>query len=45
MEIIDEVDTIEDMQKMARKKWMERAKRLGIVPEDAEETSSLDSAQ
>ncbi len=44
MEIIDEVDTIEDMQKMARKKWMERAQRLGIVPEDAEEeTSPLDS--
>jgi CBS domain containing-hemolysin-like protein len=43
MEIIDEVDNIEDMQKMARKKWMERAKRLGIVPEDAEEeTSSVD---
>ncbi|GAA5523368.1 UPF0053 protein HI_0107 [Fodinibius salicampi] len=37
MEIIDEVDTIEDMQKMARKKWMERAQRLGIVSEDAEE--------
>lgn len=34
MEIIDEVDTIEDMQKMARKKWVERAQRLGIVPED-----------
>ncbi|HLR26544.1 MAG TPA: hemolysin family protein [Fodinibius sp.] len=31
MEIIDEVDTIEDMQKMARKRWVERAKRLGIV--------------
>lgn len=37
MEIIDEVDTIEDMQKMARKKWMERAQRLGIVPEDSGE--------
>lgn len=36
MEIIDEVDTIEDMQKMARKKWMERAKRLGIVEETEE---------
>lgn len=36
MEIIDEVDTIEDMQKMARKKWMERAQRLGIVPDEGE---------
>ncbi|TYP91711.1 Hemolysin, contains CBS domains [Fodinibius salinus] len=47
MEIIDEVDTIEDMQKMARKKWMERAKRLGIVPEDmedAEDASSMESS-
>ncbi|SHF55321.1 Hemolysin, contains CBS domains [Fodinibius roseus] len=37
MEIIDEVDTIEDMQKMARKKWVERARRLGIV-DPAEES-------
>ncbi len=34
MEIIDEVDTIEDMQKMARKNWLERAKRLGIVQDE-----------
>ncbi|MDZ7771410.1 MAG: CNNM domain-containing protein [Balneolaceae bacterium] len=33
MEIIDEADTIEDMQKMARKKWGERARRLGIIGE------------
>ena len=52
MEIIDEVDNIEDMQKMARKKWMERARRLGIVSEEVEKqdldedrpTSSVDSA-
>lgn len=31
MEIVDEADAIEDMQKLARKKWTERAKRLGIV--------------
>ncbi|HEX6981566.1 MAG TPA: hemolysin family protein [Balneolaceae bacterium] len=41
MEIIDEVDTIEDMQKMARKKWMERAKRLGIVDEPEEGKGEL----
>jgi len=35
MEIMDEIDTIEDMQKLARQKWTERAKRLGIVlPEE-----------
>lgn len=31
MEIVDEIDTIEDMQKLARQNWEERAKRLGIV--------------
>ncbi len=31
MEIVDEFDAIEDMQKLARKKWRERAQRLGIV--------------
>lgn len=30
MEIVDEIDAIDDMQKLAREKWRERAKRLGI---------------
>ena len=30
MEIVDEIDAIDDMQKLARQKWRERAKRLGI---------------
>jgi len=34
MEIVDEIDTIEDMQKLARQKWRERAGRLGIVLPD-----------
>ncbi|MEX0648558.1 MAG: hemolysin family protein [Balneolaceae bacterium] len=35
MEIVDEIDTIEDMQKLARQNWKERAKKLGIVlPDD-----------
>ncbi|MFH5830791.1 CNNM domain-containing protein [Halalkalibaculum sp. DA384] len=37
MEIIDEVDAYEDMQKLARKKWRERAARLGIVSDEDEE--------
>lgn len=37
MEIVDEVDAIDDMQKMARQKWMERAQRLGIVNEEFEQ--------
>lgn len=34
MEIVDEVDAIEDMQKQARLNWLKRAKRLGIVDEE-----------
>ena len=34
MEIVDEIDTIEDMQKLARRTWRERAGRLGIVLPD-----------
>jgi CBS domain containing-hemolysin-like protein len=34
MEIVDEIDAIEDMQKLARQKWRERAKKLGIVIPD-----------
>lgn len=34
MEIVDEIDTIEDMQNLARQNWKERARRLGIsLPE------------
>lgn len=36
MEIVDEIDAIDDMQKMAREKWMERAKRLGIINKDTD---------
>lgn len=40
MEIVDEIDTIDDMQKLARQRWRERAKKLGIqLPEATEETA------
>ncbi|MDR9417136.1 MAG: hemolysin family protein [Gracilimonas sp.] len=39
MEIVDEIDAIEDMQKLARQKWRERAKRLGIVMPEKTKTS------
>ena len=36
LEIVDEHDAAPDMQKLARKKWEQRAKRLGIpLPQDA----------
>jgi CBS domain containing-hemolysin-like protein len=31
LEIVDEVDTVEDMQVMAREQWRERARHLGLV--------------
>ncbi len=38
IEIVDEIDAIEDMQKLARRKWRERAKKLGIeIPESLKE--------
>lgn len=41
MEIVDEIDAIEDMQKLARQKWRERAKGLGItLPDELKEKKS-----
>jgi len=34
MEIVDEWDKIEDMQKLARLNWEKRARAMGILPED-----------
>ena len=35
MEIVDEADSVEDMQTLARQQWFKRARDLGMVPEDA----------
>jgi len=43
MEIMDEIDTIEDMQKLAREKWTQRAKRLGIVLPESLETEKKEN--
>lgn len=41
IEIVDEIDAIEDMQKLARQKWRERANKLGIViPDSLKESTS-----
>ncbi len=34
LEIVDEADSVDDMQRLARKKWQQRAERLGLVPDD-----------
>jgi len=39
LEIMDESDSIEDMQHLARKNWERRAKRLGIISEKGEQFS------
>lgn len=36
LEIVDESDVEQDMREMARKQWMQRARRMGIAPEDFE---------
>ncbi|MEX0822548.1 MAG: hemolysin family protein [Rhodothermales bacterium] len=36
LEIVDEADSAEDMQVLARRQWLARARRLGIVPKDLE---------
>ncbi len=34
IEIVDELDTVEDMQRLARENWQARARKLGLVRED-----------
>ena len=45
LEIVDEVDSAEDMQHLARRQWLTRAQRLGIVPNELEaaDDKELDS--
>lgn len=40
LEIMDESDTVENLQQMARKSWERRARRLGILTDFNQETSS-----
>ena len=43
MEIMDEEDTVRDMQELARQQWLKRAKRLGLVSEHLDEFTDHDS--
>ena len=43
MEIMDEEDTVRDMQELARQQWLLRAKRLGLVSENLEEFTDHES--
>ena len=44
MEIVDEADSVEDMQALARRQWFKRAKQLGMVQEAVEESNSEQEA-
>lgn len=44
LEIVDEADSVEDMQALARKQWFRRARELGMVSEEALETPTADEA-
>jgi CBS domain containing-hemolysin-like protein len=44
MEIVDETDNVEDMRALARKKWVERVKALGISSEIAEQSKADQAA-
>jgi len=43
---MDESDSVEDMQVLARKNWERRAKRLGLIQrkQDQETTSTSDNS-
>lgn len=43
LEIVDEADTVADMQVLAREQWVRRAKRLGIVPPNFEAESDAEA--
>ena len=44
LEIVDESDDEHDMQAMARRRWRDRAVRLGIVEDDAEAADAIEQA-
>ena len=44
LEIVDEADSVEDMQALARKQWFQRARELGMVSEEALETPTTNEA-
>ncbi len=44
LEIVDEADSVEDMQALARRQWFKRAQQLGMVPETEAEAQSEEEA-
>lgn len=44
-EIVDEMDSVSDLQEFARKKWQERAKKLGILENPVLENPKTESSE
>ena len=42
LEIVDESDSVEDMQALARKNWEARARRIGILPIESTEGDGVE---
>jgi CBS domain containing-hemolysin-like protein len=36
LEIVDEADSDHDMQELAHRRWKERARAMGLIPDDSE---------
>jgi CBS domain containing-hemolysin-like protein len=45
LEIVDEADSVEDMQDLARKQWFKRARELGMVSDEALEAPTNAEAE
>ncbi len=45
LEIVDEADSVEDMQALARKQWFKRARELGMVSDEALEVPTNAEAE
>ncbi len=39
LEIVDELDSVEDLQALARQQWYQRARRIGLISEGESETA------
>jgi len=41
LEIVDEFDEVEDLRELARQEWRERARKLGLVPDEPDDTTQV----
>ncbi|MCL7960497.1 MAG: hemolysin family protein [marine benthic group bacterium] len=41
LEIVDEFDEVDDLRELARLEWRERARKLGLVPDEPDDTTQV----